>query len=135
MLLFVPCLLSLTLFSLSSVGDPPVLLMPLEDLTVVAPNDAILECDIDVGEPEAEIKWFKGQKQVKKSAKYEMSYEDEIAALVIHNTEIQDADVYRCEASNALGMIKTEGSLVVHSKSFFFKTKKNKKCSKVAKKF
>lgn len=35
-----------------------MLLEPLQDTTVVAPGDAILECDIDVGEPEAEIKWF-----------------------------------------------------------------------------
>lgn len=29
----------------------------MQDLTVVEPNDAILECDIDAGEPEAEITW------------------------------------------------------------------------------
>ena len=34
-----------------------MLLEPLKDTVVVAPNDAILECDIDVGEPESEIKW------------------------------------------------------------------------------
>ena len=34
-----------------------MLLEPLKDTIVVAPNDAILECDIDVGEPESEIKW------------------------------------------------------------------------------
>ena len=87
----------------------------LQDVTVVAPNDAILECDIDVGEPEAEIKWYRGKKEVKKSAKYEMSYEDEVASLVIHKTEPQDADVYSCEASNILGSAKTEGALIVHS--------------------
>jgi hypothetical protein len=42
---------------LSIVGDAPMLLEPIKDVTVVVPNDAILECDIDVGEPEAEIKW------------------------------------------------------------------------------
>ena len=40
-----------------TVGEPPMLLEPLQDTTVIAPGDAILECDIDVGEPEAEIKW------------------------------------------------------------------------------
>ncbi|KAK7507540.1 hypothetical protein BaRGS_00001475, partial [Batillaria attramentaria] len=97
------------------VGEPPMLREPLKDLTVVAPGDAILECDIDVGEPEAEIKWYRGKKEVKKSAKYEMSYEDEVAALVIHKTEPEDADVYRCEATNPLGRVQTEGTLSVHT--------------------
>ena len=41
-----------------SVGVPPQILEPLSDTVVKAPKDAILECDIDVGEPEAEIKWY-----------------------------------------------------------------------------
>lgn len=40
-----------------TVGVPPKILEPLNDVTVVAPNDAILECDLDLGEPESEIKW------------------------------------------------------------------------------
>ncbi|KAH9498303.1 hypothetical protein Btru_006488 [Bulinus truncatus] len=99
----------------SIVGVAPILLEPLQDIAVVAPNDAILECDIDVGEPEAEIRWFRGKKEVRKSAKYEMSYEDEVASLVIHKTEPQDADVYRCEASNPLGKVQTEGTLSIHT--------------------
>ena len=43
--------------SVFTVGDAPMLLEPLKDTIVVAPNDAILECDIHVGEPESEIKW------------------------------------------------------------------------------
>ena len=53
---------------------------------------------------------------MRKSAKYEMSYEEEVASLVIHKTEPDDADVYRCEAANPLGRVQTEGSLSVHSK-------------------
>lgn len=41
-----------------TVGEPPLLLEPLLDITIVSPKDAILECDMDVGEPEAEIKWY-----------------------------------------------------------------------------
>lgn len=58
---------------------------------------------------------FRGKKEVRKSAKYEMSYEEEVASLVIHKTELDDADVYRCEAVNPLGRVQTEGTLVVHS--------------------
>ena len=53
---------------------------------------------------------------MKKSSKYEMSYEDEVASLVIHKTEPLDSDVYRCEASNPLGKVQTEGTLSIHSK-------------------
>ncbi|KAK3083483.1 hypothetical protein FSP39_023775 [Pinctada imbricata] len=90
------------------VGVAPKLLEKLDDQTVIAPKDAILECDLDLGEPEAEIKWFKGQKEVKKGPKYEMSYEDEVAALTIHKTEPADADVYRCQATNVIAHPKLE---------------------------
>ena len=62
---------------------------------------------------------FRGKKEVRKSAKYEMSYEEEFAALVIHKTEPDDADVYRCEVSNPLGRVQTEGTLAVHSELCF----------------
>ncbi|KAJ8319891.1 hypothetical protein KUTeg_001478 [Tegillarca granosa] len=39
------------------VGEAPKLLEELLDTTVVAPKDAILECDLERGEPEAEITW------------------------------------------------------------------------------
>ena len=63
---------------------------------------------------------FRGKKEVRKSAKYEMSYEEEVAALVIHKTEPDDADVYRCEVSNPLGRVQTEGTLSVHSELCFY---------------
>lgn len=45
-----------------------------------------------------------------------MSYEDEVAALVIHKTEPDDTGAYRLQATNPLGQVKSEGSLAVHSK-------------------
>lgn len=39
------------------VGEAPKLLEPLQDTTIVSPNDATLECDLLLGEPEAEITW------------------------------------------------------------------------------
>ena len=40
-----------------SVGEPPELLSPLTDQTVVAPNEALMSCDIRHGDPPADIKW------------------------------------------------------------------------------
>ena len=62
---------------------------------------------------------YKGKKEVKKSPKYEMSYEDEVAALVIHKTEPDDSGVYCIQAENPLGQVKSEGNLAVHSKLAF----------------
>jgi len=59
---------------------------------------------------------FKGSKEVKKGGKYEMSYEDEVASLVIHKTEPDDAATYSVQAVNPMGSVKTQGDLVVHSK-------------------
>jgi len=39
------------------VGDLPEILHPLEDITVIAPEPVLLECDLDVGEPAAEVEW------------------------------------------------------------------------------
>ena len=39
------------------VGVPPKILEPLSDVVVIAPKDAILECDLELGEPESDIKW------------------------------------------------------------------------------
>jgi len=45
-----------------------------------------------------------------------MSYEDEVAGLVIHKTTPDDAGVYSCQATNIIGQVQTEGTLSVHSK-------------------
>lgn len=49
-----------------------------------------------------------------------MSYEDEVAALVIHKTEPDDAGTYSVQAANPMGQVKSEGSLNVHSKCSLF---------------
>lgn len=39
------------------VGDKAEILHALEDVIVISPAPVLLECDIDVGEPESEIEW------------------------------------------------------------------------------
>lgn len=62
---------------------------------------------------------YKGKKEIKKSSKYEMSYEDDVASLVIHKTEPSDSGLYRCKATNPLGLAETEGTLDIQSKEIF----------------
>lgn len=49
-----------------------------------------------------------------------MSYEDEVAGLVIHKTTPEDAGVYSCQAANIIGQVQTEGTLSVHSMYYYF---------------
>ena len=73
------------------------MMMKLRPLLLIRPNLVIQEYTVLI------LKFYfnyficpryKGKKEVKKSPKYEMSYEDEVAALVIHKTEPDDPGVY-----------------------------------------
>ena len=49
---------------LFSVGSPPEVIEPLLDTTKTAPEDIVLECTINPGDPKAEITWFRKDRQV-----------------------------------------------------------------------
>jgi hypothetical protein len=100
-------------------GRAPKVLENLTDTTIVSPEEVTLKCDLELGEPVAEVKWFKGPKEIKKSPKYVTKLEDKVASIVIKETEPQDAGVYRCQATNPLGQVQTEATLAVHSKYIF----------------
>ncbi len=46
------------------VGKAPAVLEDLEDLVKTAPDKAVFECKVDRGDPEAEITWFRKDRQV-----------------------------------------------------------------------
>ena len=98
-----------------SVGNAPKIVKGLVDLTKISPEEAIMDCTIDIGEPAAEIKWYKNGKQISAGKKYEMSYKNKRAELKIPTTEIDDGAEYRCEASNIMARVDTKGTLTVHS--------------------
>ncbi len=58
--------------------------------------------------------------QVYPSDKYEMAFKNNKAVLIIHNPEIDDAGVYRCEAVNKIGRDETEAKLTVYSTKYSF---------------
>jgi len=98
------------------VGESPELVKPLKDVIVVAPKSAVLECSINLGDPTAKVKFFKESKELYDGGKYETEIEGQHVKLVIKDTELSDGAKYRCEASNKLGLVKTEAKLTVHSK-------------------
>ena len=97
------------------VGTAPKVLENLSETTVVSPKQVTLKCVLELGEPVAEVKWFKGPKEIKKSQKYVMGVADGVSSLVLEETEPQDAGVYRCLAINPVGQCQTEATLAVHS--------------------
>lgn len=99
----------------STAGAAPKLLSDLGDETVVSPADATLECRINRGQPEADIKWFRDNKEIYKNKKYAMTSEGERVGLVVSGAEPLDSGMYRCEASNKLGAVKTQCTLTVQS--------------------
>lgn len=97
------------------VGTAPKVLENLCETTIISPEPVTLKCVLEFGEPVAEVKWFKGPKEIKKNQKYTMNIEDKVASLIIQETEPQDAGVYRCQAINPLGQCQTEATLAVHT--------------------
>ena len=106
---------------LAPVGDPPEVVRPLKDVTAVAPKSAVLECSINLGDPEAKVKFFKDAKEVYGGGKYDVEVVGQRVTLTIGGLELGDAGRYRCEAANKLGTVKTEAKLTVHGGILFEK--------------
>jgi hypothetical protein len=63
---------------------------------------------------------FKNNKEVKQSATIVASVENESITLTVKEAKIEDAGVYRCEAANKLGSVKTEGKLTVEGMRIYY---------------
>ncbi|CAH1802732.1 unnamed protein product [Owenia fusiformis] len=98
------------------VGEPPEIVAPLKDTTVVAPGEITLECGVVLGKPKSEIHWYKDAREVYSGKKYEIDYAAKTASLVIKDTEPIDKGRYRCEVANALGRVDTSATLTVNIK-------------------
>jgi len=96
-------------------GAAPKLLEDLNDVTLIAAEKAVLSCRISVGDPPADIHWYRDNKEIHKNKRYEMTRDGDTASLIIAASETTDSATYRCEAANKLGKVKTDCSLVVHS--------------------
>ena len=92
----------------------------MEDETVISPENAVMDCEISPGEPKAVLHWYKEAKEIYKGKKYDMTYENNIAELVVKESEPNDSATYRCEAVNKIGRAETEGKLIVISKDYSY---------------
>lgn len=95
----------------------PAFVVELTTTTVTTGEVVKLECRA-TGKPAPEIRWFKEDKEIKKSAHVEISSTtDGTQVLLIKQAEVADAGKYRCEAKNKAGASKTVATLDVKSKA------------------
>uniref|UniRef100_A0A6I8NYZ4 Uncharacterized protein n=1 Tax=Ornithorhynchus anatinus TaxID=9258 RepID=A0A6I8NYZ4_ORNAN len=85
--------------SLVVTEKPAAFTKPLEDRTVVAGEDVQLSCE--VSRPEADLRWSKDGKAIRKSLKYDLRSEGTRAVLIIHRAGPQDAGHYTCQTPTA----------------------------------
>ena len=68
------------------VGSAPELLSDMDDATVIAPEDGVMVCQLNRGDPKADIKWYKGNKQIYAGKKVVMDYKSNQGMLMVDAT-------------------------------------------------
>ncbi|XP_042075788.1 obscurin isoform X23 [Haplochromis burtoni] len=67
----------------------------LQNICVIQGEDAVFTCEVT--QASFAVKWAKDGKAIKKSQKYELSQQDRVMKLTIHNVSAQDSGEYSCE--------------------------------------
>jgi titin len=89
-------------------------LSPLCDVATNAGKTVKLECDVSLGKPKAEIRWYRDAREIYKGVKHRLACDDNVASLTITGVDHTDAGNYRCEVYNQHGRVESTGNLVVN---------------------
>jgi len=79
----------------------------------MASETAVLTCHISAGVPVADVRWYRSSKWCKifreifNDEKYEMKRDGHTLSLIIAVSEVTDSAIYRCEAVNKFGKVRT----------------------------
>jgi len=92
----------------------PEIVHPLKSVTCAQGKSARFEVTVR-GQPQPEITWSKGMRELSDSDKFSMSKEGEKYILVINNVFGEDADEYCVKASNAAGHKTSRADLIIKS--------------------
>jgi len=89
----------------------------LTDQTVIMPEVATFTATVTPGEPRAEVRWFKGPKQLTPDGKkYVAKFDGDKASLEILKSEVSDEAEYRFVAVNKVGEVGSKANLTVCGK-------------------
>uniref|UniRef100_A0A158PAH3 Protein kinase domain-containing protein n=1 Tax=Angiostrongylus cantonensis TaxID=6313 RepID=A0A158PAH3_ANGCA len=96
---------------------PPTVKKQLEGIVAhVGDLIATLTCEID-GTPPPVVSWLKDDKELNvPSLKYDSLFADGSVQLTVKNIEITDSGRYSCQATNELGSVTSEASMIVEAK-------------------
>ena len=82
-------------------------------MKVTAQSTATLTCELELGEPKANVRWYKESRELYDGKKHSMSYTGNTAKLEISQTELGDTAIYRVEADNRHGRVMSEAKIFV----------------------
>ena len=91
----------------------------LKNVRVVTPEKLVLSCRFSPGDPTAEVRWYRNWflckifTEVVSDEKYEIIIDGDTASLIIAVSQSSDSAIYRCEAVNKFGKVRTECRVVV----------------------
>ena len=109
----------MVLVNILSAGIMPELLEGMTNVRIMAPDKAVLSCRIKLGDPVADMHWYRSGKickmfrEIFNDEKYETRRDGDTLSLIIAVSKVTDSAIYRCEAINKFGKVRTESSLVV----------------------
>ncbi|XP_036940156.1 obscurin-like isoform X5 [Acanthopagrus latus] len=76
-------------------GKASSVLKGLQNVCAVKGEDAVFTCEVT--KASFTVNWAKEGKAIRKSQKYDISHEDRIMKLIVHNVSAQDSGEYSCE--------------------------------------
>ncbi|KAM8728678.1 obscurin isoform 2-T2 [Acanthopagrus schlegelii] len=76
-------------------GKASSVLKGLQNVCAVKGEDAVFTCEVT--KASFTVNWAKEGKAIRKSQKYDISHEDRIMKLIVHNVSTQDSGEYSCE--------------------------------------
>lgn len=80
----------------------PRITTEIEEFETKIQSTAILEAKV-IGDPLPSITWIKNNEVIKENERIKMMFEDDIAAIVIKNVEVEDEGEYKIIAKNDEG--------------------------------
>ena len=97
-------------------GSKPEVTQHQSDVTVTSPEEAVLTCHVNAGEPRGKVTWLRNGKEVSDS-RAEMGQSEDRVTLTLKDTKITDSAEYKVVVENKRGRVESSCKLDVLRKS------------------